>query len=321
MKRSTPKTHSSSVKAPRLKSAVQRVRFEFAPQNLTFLIVRFTQAQEQALAAFGGLSLGNVLQDAPLNTASLSDAKSPEISASRPLTRLERAQLEADKAFEGADFAQLTNAVKQRLQDASEKHLENADEQTQTVIRKKLDLAREEANAIWGGADLGEVDFKLGLSRVEVEQIELVKQMSEDQLLELQAREVVHQECIEQEELARQQRDEERRLRFEKQKAEEAEREARFESDRIERRQAKVAPFMQSETIVEEEKNVEETTTEQEEDSVESEPATPERTFKTAMSSLVGTPVMESEQANCKLLKPLIHSKYSSKTLIYSSSN
>jgi hypothetical protein len=122
-------------------------------------------AQEEALRAFGGKSLGNVLTDIPSAQANTA-VTAPE--GGRVLTRQERREQEALDAFKGADLSQITNEVKQKLEDASAKHLVLVEQSSKAILRKKLEMPREEAKKgnTWE-KDLSEVDFKPGLSRVE----------------------------------------------------------------------------------------------------------------------------------------------------------
>ena len=132
-------------------------------------------AQEEALRAFGGKSLGNVLTDAQDNSSGFEQKNAVSADASRPLSRKEKRELEALEAFRGADLAQITNEVKQKLEDASAKHLQLVEQSSKEILRKKLDLPREDVkNKPTNGwdKDFSEVDFKPGLSRVERDRLE-----------------------------------------------------------------------------------------------------------------------------------------------------
>lgn len=129
-------------------------------------------AQEEALRAFGGKSLGNVLTDAPARNT---DSDAASIDLSRPLSRKQKREQEALEAFQGADLAQITNEVKQKLEEASAKHMTLVEQSAKEILRKKIDLPREgvakTGNNGWD-KDFAEVDFKPGLSRVERDRLE-----------------------------------------------------------------------------------------------------------------------------------------------------
>jgi hypothetical protein len=214
------------------------------------------RAQMEALQAFGGKSLGNVLSETPATTQQVPKAVN---SDTRVAKMREKRQQEAMAQF-GGDLDTLTNEVKDKIMEASMKHIQEKELSQQAIIRNKVNLKKQNT---WG-KDLAEVDFKPGLSRVERERLEYLEAQK---ALKEAAAPTESPKCAEEREAkeaeARVQREAERVARAEERKQAELEKKRRIEQAKEERRAAKLAPFMQQQ---------------KEAEKIESVPAAPEIT-------------------------------------------
>ncbi len=196
------------------------------------------RAQMEALRAFGGKSLGNVLSDAPAKQSAAPVAMGAE---TRVAKLREKRQQEAMIHF-GGDLDTLTNEVKDKIMEASMKHLQEKELSQQAIIRNKVNLKKQNT---WE-KDLADVDFKPGLSRVERERLEYQEaQRALKEASGLKETPEKETERLAKEVEARAQREAERAARAEERKQAELEKKRRIEQAKEERRVAKLAPFMQ----------------------------------------------------------------------------
>lgn len=207
------------------------------------------KAQEEVLRAFGGKSLGNVLQDFG-GKSNVSNDDGGAKSGERVVSRLERAREEAEKCFGGQTLDDLTVDVK-HVREENEKRRNQVTPANGVKVVKKLDLVKQEASKIWESEELGALNIKPALTRVEKELLEMKRyQPSQEELdEEVRLAEAVRRARLEEEAREaeeRKRRDAERQARFEEAKRKEAERLERMKREREARKVAKVAPFMQT---------------------------------------------------------------------------